>query len=100
MRLANSLGSSSSSLSSSLSHTLELPLAMRHIGGGGSDGSSFVRAMVTMSSSSLDSSLDETSVTHSCFFHQDASLGVPFLLWEELGLLVMALFLPKSLVFV
>ena len=56
--------------------------------------------MVTMSSSSLESSLDETSVTHSCFFHQEASLGVPFLLWEELGLLVMALLLPKLLVLV
>ena len=54
--------------------------------------------MVTMSSSSLESSLNETSVTHSCFFHQEASLGVAFLLWEELGLLVMALLLPKFLV--
>ena len=70
------------------------------MGGGGSDRSSLVRAMVTMSSSSLESSLDETSVTHSCFFHQEASLGVPFLLWEELGLLVMTLLLPKLLVFV
>ena len=34
------------------------------------------------------------------FFHQEASLGVAFLLWEELGLLVMALLLPKFLVFV
>src|SRR6185503_16173164 len=100
MRLANSLGSSSSSLSLSLSssHTFMLPFAMRHIGGGGSNGSSLVRAMMTMSSSSLDSSLDETLVTHSYFFHQEASLGVAFLLWEELGLLVMALLLPKFLV--
>ena len=33
-------------------------------------------------------------------FHQEASLGVPFLLWEEFGLLVMALLLPKLLVLV
>ena len=69
MRLANSLRSSSSSLSLSLSssHTFVLPFALRHMGGGGSNGSSLVREMVTMSSSSLDSSLDETSVTHSYF---------------------------------
>ena len=87
------------SLSLSTSHTFVLPFAMRHKGGGGSDGSSLVRAMVMMSSSSLDCSLDETSVTH-FFFYQEASLGVAFLLWEELGLLVMALLLPKFLVFV
>ena len=70
------------------------------MGGGGSDGSSFVRAMVTMSSSSLESSFDETSVTHSYFSTKKLLLVCPFLLWEELGLFVMALLLPKLLVLV
>src|SRR6185295_8728325 len=51
---------------------------MRHMGGGGSGGSSLVRAMVTMSSSSLESSLDETSVTHSCFSTKKLLLVCPF----------------------
>src|SRR6185503_10984442 len=97
MRLANSLGSSSSSLSSSLSHTLELPLAMRHIGGGGSDGSSFVRSMVTMSSSSLDSSLDETSVTHSCFSTKKLLLVCPFFFGKSLVFLSWLFFFPSLL---
>jgi len=86
MRLANSFGSSSSSLSLSLSssHTFMLPFSMRHIGGGGRNGYSFVRAMVTMSFSSLDSSLDETSVTHSYFSTKKLLLVLPFFFGKSL----------------
>src|SRR6185369_13571386 len=99
MRLANSLGSSSSSLSLSLSfsHTFVLPFAMRHIGGGGSDGSSLVRAMVTMSSSSLDSSLDETSVTHFCFSTKKLLLVLPFFFGKSLVFLSWLFFFPNFL---
>src|SRR6185437_4965205 len=99
MRLANSLGSSSSSLSSSLStsHTLVLPFAIRHIGGGGSGGSSLVRAMVTISSSSLESSLDETSVTHSCFSTKKLLLVCPFFLGKSLVFLSWLFFFPSFL---
>src|SRR6185369_13639742 len=62
----------------STSHTFVLPFAMRHMGDGGSGGSSLVRAMVTMSSSSLESSLDETSVTHSCFSTKKLLFVWPF----------------------
>jgi hypothetical protein len=64
MRLENLFGSRLSSLSPPL--TFELPLAKRHIGGGGSGISWLMMAAPIMSSFSLDSSsLDETSVTYS-----------------------------------
>src|SRR6185312_8998818 len=72
---------------------------MRHMGGGGSDGSSFVRAMVTMSSSSLESSLDETSVTHSCFSTKKLLLVWPFFFGKSLVFLSWLFFFPSFLFF-
>src|SRR6185436_7901790 len=75
-----------------------LPFAMRHMGGGGSDDSSLVRAMVTISSfSSLDSSLDEKSVTHSCFSTKKLLLVLPFFFGKSLVFLSWLFFFPNFL---
>src|SRR6185503_7681833 len=60
-------------------------------------GSSFVRAMVTMSSSSLESSLDETSVTHSCFSTKKLLLVCPFFFGKSLVFLSWLFFFPSFL---